>query len=850
MASPISQLLNSLGITRQDLSERSEQMKRFLSFEPSEGSSRVSNAQPASSTSDSQTLSRSSSSSALITRQPSHPSSITTHDASPTPGASSVKLEPTEEPLPSRPFDAMEAVLERQRLNRKQKRSKRREQDPREQDSPPDSRDVSPEGPRQPLPPLSRDDSRETSLFPRPPATQPPPVTPSRSKHYREHTSYTGAKVPVVKPESPSPTPTCSRAPAPAPSPAPASTSAPAPATTSAPIPATTSAPAYPYPYYYYSAAYSQSRFLSLPFRTAPASTPVKSTRFQQSSPLPPSSPPDATSPASSPVHPRLFNVVSSPGPMMSEGEEAEKALPYTLPPGPYSHERPHYSYAALIGQAILSSPEHRLTLQEIYEWIVTVYPHYKRGERTWMNSIRHVLSTTVHFRKISRERSAGRSHWAIFDDDLECFADKNYRRPGAMVRSLPVPRPKKRPAEEDVASSPSTSTVQPRAKRFKETSTSMASSVPAVASEQPPFLLPALVHPQGKPKNSRTGSHHQSYYESCKPAPLPFVPSDILFPPLPSGSDRLVAISRKEDNAEGNGAPSSPVLSSSAPGPPSTPDLTPNNSSSSPIPESDDAPPSDDRVAVKHESSDDSTLLRPSPILAGDQSLLRPVQFWQNSADKGQALQPGIQLQDSATIESDDDDDDDVPLILLYQADKLEKRRQVAPKKATPSPTLHRRKTATAARTGSKNGKRKKSNTARVVPTIAAPSTPPRNTTRRKTQLSPMHTPLSHKGGSRSYLDPPPVLGHAAGKRRADDEDVPQDDAEPAELMQTPSRKRNVSGPSAYPITPRRLLFPSDGSSPFRTPGGGVLGASPFRTPLGFRGGIFDPHDPSTLLD
>ncbi|KAJ7933302.1 hypothetical protein B0H13DRAFT_1579327, partial [Mycena leptocephala] len=67
---------------------------------------------------------------------------------------------------------------------------------------------------------------------------------------------------------------------------------------------------------------------------------------------------------------------------------------PYTLPPGPYSNQRPNYTYAALIGQAILSSQNHRLRLQDIYEWISIVYPYFKHGEKTWMNNIRHGLTT------------------------------------------------------------------------------------------------------------------------------------------------------------------------------------------------------------------------------------------------------------------------------------------------------------------------------------------------------------------------------------------------------------------------------------------------------------------------
>ncbi|KAF8920530.1 putative fork head protein, partial [Mucidula mucida] len=63
----------------------------------------------------------------------------------------------------------------------------------------------------------------------------------------------------------------------------------------------------------------------------------------------------------------------------------------------------PDQPYAAIIGQAILSSPGHRLTLQQIYDWITTVYPYFNRDEQTWMTSVRHVLSTTVFFRKVTR---------------------------------------------------------------------------------------------------------------------------------------------------------------------------------------------------------------------------------------------------------------------------------------------------------------------------------------------------------------------------------------------------------------------------------------------------------------
>lgn len=60
---------------------------------------------------------------------------------------------------------------------------------------------------------------------------------------------------------------------------------------------------------------------------------------------------------------------------------------------------RPPHSYASLIAQAILTSPEQRLTLREIYEWIQTRYPNlYEANETGWQvsqdNNL-HALSIT-----------------------------------------------------------------------------------------------------------------------------------------------------------------------------------------------------------------------------------------------------------------------------------------------------------------------------------------------------------------------------------------------------------------------------------------------------------------------
>jgi forkhead transcription factor HCM1 len=104
--------------------------------------------------------------------------------------------------------------------------------------------------------------------------------------------------------------------------------------------------------------------------------------------------------------------------------EEADGPLPDPdqMPDVEDDGNKPSYSYAMLIGMAILRAPSRRLTLAQIYKWISDTFVFYRNSQETgWQNSIRHNLSLSKSFSKQERPKDdPGKGHYWIINAGFE----------------------------------------------------------------------------------------------------------------------------------------------------------------------------------------------------------------------------------------------------------------------------------------------------------------------------------------------------------------------------------------------------------------------------------------------
>ncbi|GFX25476.1 forkhead box protein L2 [Trichonephila clavipes] len=140
-------------------------------------------------------------------------------------------------------------------------------------------------------------------------------------------------------------------------------------------------------------------------------------------------------------VQPFGVQLINKPMKLTSSISTSSKMISATTAsniPGTVKQElpRPPFSYVAMIRQAILESPNKRLTLQEIYSYVLETFPYYESKDG-WKNSIRHNLSLNKCFIRVPREGGVEKkgSYWTFDTAFNDMFEGNNFRRRKRMKR-------------------------------------------------------------------------------------------------------------------------------------------------------------------------------------------------------------------------------------------------------------------------------------------------------------------------------------------------------------------------------------------------------------------------------
>ncbi|XP_045029233.1 forkhead box protein P1 isoform X10 [Daphnia magna] len=209
---------------------------------------------------------------------------------------------------------------------------------------------------------------------------------------------------------------------------------------------------------------------------------------------------------------------------------------------------RPPFTYASLIRQAIIESPERQLTLNEIYTWFQNTFCYFRHNAATWKNAVRHNLSLHKCFMRVENVKGAV---WTV--DEVEFHKRRPQRSTSGGIQSK----------------SPS---MTPSPTLFGEALN--ASLQAALAESNMSFLQRSQSSSSQSPMDRSSGFHHHHHMldgplglgakrvkvealdeelSSCS-MKAPPIPSEEYYCRNPAGGSSLVVVKQQPSEPSGDG--------------------------------------------------------------------------------------------------------------------------------------------------------------------------------------------------------------------------------------------------------------------------------------------------------